>query len=156
MATSTKATPGPNFNSAYYLLFTDGGARPYTGALAPRQAAIGAVLETRKLEAVGQVSKVIGAYSHNVAEYPALIEGMRLARRHRVDHLRAFADSELVVDQMNGSMLVTSPDLWPLNIEAQRLKRKFKSYRLSWIPREMNRPADQLVREAFKSLELKS
>jgi ribonuclease HI len=78
----------------YYLLNADGGNR---GDRLGR-AAIGALLRTRRLVTVAQISKVIGPATHNEAEYQALIEGLKLARDHGIRRIRVFMDSELVVD----------------------------------------------------------
>src|SRR3954451_12776644 len=81
----------------YYLLNADGGNR---GDPLDR-AAIGALLQTRRLEFVAQISKAIGPATHNVAEYQALIEGLKLARGCGIQHVRVYMDSEMVVDQVN-------------------------------------------------------
>jgi hypothetical protein len=80
----------------YYLLNTDGGNR---GDPLGR-AAIGALLRTRRLVTVAQISKAIGPATHNVAEYRALIEGLKLAREYGIQRIRAYMDSEIVVDQV--------------------------------------------------------
>jgi ribonuclease HI len=112
-------------------------------------AAIGALLRTRRLVAVAQVSKAIGPATHNVAEYRALIEGLQLARRHGVRHVRVFTDSELVVDQVNGASAVRQAHLHELHDAATGLVVLFRSFRISWVPREMNAEADRLVRDAL-------
>jgi ribonuclease HI len=90
-----------------------------------------------------------------VAEYQALIAGLKLARDHGVQRLRVYMDSELVVDQMNGLSAVRQPHLNELHQEATGLRALFKSIRISWVPREMNTEADQLVRDALDTLESK-
>ena len=55
-----------------YLLNTDGG----NSGNPLGRAAIGALLRTRRLVTVAQISKEIGPATHNVAEYQALIEGL--------------------------------------------------------------------------------
>jgi Reverse transcriptase-like len=84
----------------YYLLNTDGGN---SGDRLGR-AAIGALLRRRtsRLVTVAQISKAIGPATHNVAEYRALIEGLKLARGYGVQRIRVYMDSELVVDQVTG------------------------------------------------------
>ena len=134
---------------AYYLLNTDGGnVRRRPGEpLSP--AAIGALLRTRRLVTVDQISKAIGPATHNVAEYQALIEGLMLARAHGIERIRVFTDSELVVDQVNGVSAVREAHLHELHEVASGLRAGFKSFRISWVPREWNAEADQLVRDAL-------
>lgn len=140
---SEPASPDPG----YYLLNADAGRRRAIDPESP--AAIGAVLRTRQLVPVAQISKVIGPVTHNVAEYQALIEGLKLARVHGVQHLRVYMDSTLVVDQMLGESKVLKPHLAELRAEATALIEGFKSHRISWVPREWNDAADRLVNEAF-------
>jgi len=140
-----EAVESAGLKSGYYLLNTDGGnhGNPLGGA------AIGALLRTRHLVAVAQVSKPIGPATHNVAEYPALIEGLTLARDHGIQHIRVYMDSELVVDQVNGDAAVKHERLKELHAHVRTLISSFKSFRVAWIPREMNTEADRLVRDAL-------
>ena len=129
----------------YYLLNTDGGN---SGDPLGR-AAIGALLRTRRLGPVDQISKEIGPATHNVAEYHALIEGLKLARGYGIQHVRVYMDSEIVVDQVNGVSVVREAHLRELHEQARGLVTQFKSFRISWVPRELNAEADRLVNDAL-------
>src|SRR4051794_5257388 len=83
--------------SGYYLLNTDGGNLRRRPGEPVTHAAIGALLRTRRLVTVDQISKAIGPATQNVAEYHALIDGLMLARAYGIDHIRVYTDSELVV-----------------------------------------------------------
>ena len=131
----------------YYLLNTDGGN---SGDRLGR-AAIGALLRTRHLVTLDQISKAIGAATHNVAEYRGLIEGLKLALENGVQRIRVYMDSELVVDQVNGRSAVRQAHLRELHEEARSLKALFVSFRISWMPREMNTDADRLVNDALRA-----
>ena len=131
----------------YYLLNTDGGnAGDPLG-----RAAIGAILRVRtpRLVTVAQISKAIGPATHNVAEYRALIEGLKLARDYGVPRIRVYMDSELVVDQVNRVSAVRQEHLSELHKVASSLVALFESIRISWVPREWNAEADRLVRDAL-------
>src|SRR5687768_13702077 len=106
-----------------YLLNTDGG----NSGNPLGRAAIGALLRTRRLVTVAQISKVIGPATHNVAEYKALIEGLKLARDHGIQRLRVYMDSEIVVDQVNGDCAVREKRLRELHEAATDLVDLFKS-----------------------------
>ena len=138
---------------AYYLLNTDGGNLRRRPGEPLSHAAIGALLRTRRLVTVDQISKAIGPATHNVAEYQALIEGLMLARAHGIERIRVYTDSELVVDQVNGVSAVRQAHLHELHEVASGLRAGFKSFRISWVPREWNAEADQLVRDALASLD---
>jgi ribonuclease HI len=133
--------------SGQFLLNTDGGN---SGNRLGR-AAIGALLRVRTpgLVTVAQISKAIGPATHNVAEYRALIEGLKLARDYGVQRIRVYMDSELVVDQVNGRSAVKQEHLKALHKDASALVALFKNIRICWVPREMNTEADQLVRDAL-------
>src|SRR6266536_456717 len=135
----------------YYLLNTDGGnAGDPLG-----RAAIGAILRVRtpRLVTVAQISKAIGPATHNVAEYRALIEGLKLARDYGVQRIRVYMDSELVVDQVNGVSAVRQAHLSELHDVASSLVALFESIRISWVPRETNAEADRLVKDALSALD---
>ena len=128
-----------------YLLNTDGG----NSGNPLGRAAIGVLLRTRRLVTVAQISKEIGPATHNVAEYRALIEGLKLARGLGIQRIRVYMDSELVVDQVNGVAAVRQPHLGELHEVASGLAAQFASFRVSWVPRELNTEADRLVNDAL-------
>jgi ribonuclease HI len=115
------------------------------------RAAIGAILRVRtpRLVTVAQISKAIGPATHNVAEYRALIEGLKLARDYGVQRIRVYMDSELVVDQVNRVSAVRQEHLSELHKVASSLVALFESIRISWVPREWNAEADRLVGDAL-------
>ena len=132
----------------YFLLNTDGGNLRRLPGEPLTHAAIGVVLRTRRLVPVARISKPIGPATHNVAEYQALIEGLTLAYDHGVRRVRVYTDSEIVVDQMNGRSAVREASLEKLHAKAHSLAAMF-DFRISWVPREMNTEADQLVKDAL-------
>jgi len=136
---------GADLKREFYLLNADGGN---SGDRLGR-AAIGALLRTRRLATVAQISKVIEPATHNVAEYLALIEGLKLARDNEIQHIRVYMDSHLVVEQVNGKSAVKDATLLDLHGVARDLADQFESFRISWVPRDMNTEADQLVNDAL-------
>ena len=148
--------PRVGLKRGYYLLNTDGGIASNglrrSGHPLGR-AAIAALLRTRRLATVAQISKAIGPATHNVAEYRALIEGLKLARDYGIQRIRVYMDSELVVDQVNDVSAVRQAHLIELHKVASSLVAQFESIRISWVPREMNAEADRLVRDALGALD---
>ena len=145
--------PGTASKPGYFLLNIDGGHLPRQAGGPLTEAAIGVLLRTRRLATVARISRTIGPATHYEAEYVALIEGLKLAREHGVRQVRIFADREVVVDQVNRRSKVKQAHLVPFHEEACELLDLF-DYRISWTPREWNREADQLVRDALGALEL--
>jgi ribonuclease HI len=78
-----------------------------------------------------------------------LIGALQYALANGYDGLRAYADSELMVRQINGVYKVKSPDLQPLFREAKALISKLKSFSIHHVPREQNREADRLANLAM-------
>lgn len=78
-----------------------------------------------------------------------MIAGLELAQREKVEELKVFMDSELIVKQMQGEYRVKNSDLKPLFAQALALTNKFSSISFHHIPREKNKAADKLVNEAI-------
>lgn len=84
--------------------------------------------------------------THNVAEYEALMLGLRLAHEHGARRVTVRGDSRLVVNQVNGEWKVKDPKLQVLRAQAVELLARFESWDVGWIPRKENRRADALGR----------
>jgi probable phosphoglycerate mutase len=128
-------------------LSTDGGARGNPGPAAYAfvlEAEDGTVLEAR--------GEAIGVATNNVAEYRALIEGLRRAVEAGVRELEVVSDSELVVKQMRGEYRVKNAALRGLSLEAARLAREVGDVRYTAVRREHNELADRLVNQALDAL----
>ncbi len=137
----------PEPSKRNYLLKTDGSG---TGTIDdPAQGAIGVVLRDPDGQLIEEISKPIGPAINTVAEYRALIEGLKLARSHRIQRIRVFLDSETVVEQVNGGAKVDKEHIRPLYAEACSLLREFPNIRISWIPRKWNAEADALATTAL-------
>jgi len=91
----------------------------------------------------------LGRATNNVAEYQALIHGLRYALERGARRVRVFSDSELVVRQMQGVYKVKHPDMIPLHREATLLLRRFEHAQVQHVPRERNREADRLANRAL-------
>ena len=127
-------------------LYTDGGARGNPGP-----AAFAYVLEAENGTVLAAHGEAIGVATNNVAEYRALVEGLRRAVETGVDELEVVSDSELVVKQMRGEYRVKNRALQELSLEAARLARDLRSVEYTAVRREQNELADRLVNEALDS-----
>jgi len=90
----------------------------------------------------------IGKATNNVAEYQALLHGLRFALGRGASRVEVFSDSELLVRQVEGRYRVKSPGLQPLHREAKSLLARFERARVVHVPRERNREADALANRA--------
>jgi ribonuclease HI len=126
-------------------LFTDGGSRGNPG-----QAAIGIVLiDPARGEVIREHCERIGIETNNVAEYRALIEGLKIAGRYHPKSLVCHLDSELIVKQLSGEYRVRMATLQPLMEEIQELATQLPSVSFKHIPRDDNWRADELVNKAL-------
>ena len=126
--------------SGEWQIRTDGAARGNPGP-----AGVGVVLISPHGTVVDELAKGIGWATNNVAEYQALIEGLRLARRHGADRLKVLSDSTLMVQQMRGAYKVRHDGLKPLHALARKLAGEFETVRFEAVPRGRNRRADELA-----------
>jgi ribonuclease HI len=127
-------------------LFTDGGARGNPGP-----AAYGFVLEAEDGTVLEARGEAIGVATNNVAEYSALLEGLRRAAELGVSELEVVSDSELMVKQMTSVYRVKNEALRGLSVEAARLARGLGRVTYRNVRREENELADRLVNEALDS-----
>ena len=125
-------------------LFTDGGARGNPGP-----AASAYVLEAEDGSVLDAHAEAIGVQTNNVAEYTALLNGLRRAAELGVTDLDVVSDSELMVKQMRGEYKVKNAALRDLSVEAARLARAVGSVRYTAVRRERNELADRLVNDAL-------
>ncbi len=125
-------------------LSTDGGSRGNPGP-----AAYGYVLEAEDGTVLAAHGEAIGVATNNVAEYRALVEGLRKATELHVDELEVVSDSELLVNQMRGDYKVKNAALRELWLDANDLERKLGKVTYKAVRREHNELADRLVNEAL-------
>ncbi len=138
----------PEPSKRNYLLKTDGSGTGTTDN--PAQGAIGVVLKDPDGQTIDEISEPTGPAINTVAEYRALIAGLKLARSHEIPRIRVFLDSELVVDQVNGRAKVGKEHIRPLHTEACSLLQEFPNIRISWVPRKWNAEADALATKALR------
>jgi probable phosphoglycerate mutase len=125
-------------------LSTDGGARGNPGP-----AAYAYVLETEDGTVLDARGEAIGVATNNVAEYRALVEGLRSAVERGVEQLEVVSDSELIVKQMRGEYRIKNEALRVLADEAEALARRLGRVSYTAVRREHNELADRLVNEAL-------
>ena len=129
-----------------WTLRADGGSRGNPGP-----GALGYVLCDASGSEVEARGEYLGLCTNNVAEYRALVEGLRKAVELGVDEVEVVSDSELLVKQMRGEYRVKNEALQELNREAAALARKVGVGRVMYtaVRREHNELADRLVNEAL-------
>jgi ribonuclease HI len=119
----------------------DGGARGNPGPAAAAAVISGPISD--------QVSELLGETTNNVAEYRALLLGLRRARELGATEVELINDSELVAKQITGDYRVKHPDLKPLHAAAMAELRHFGAWTVRSVPRARNAQADALVNAAL-------
>ncbi|MBI5731959.1 MAG: ribonuclease HI family protein [Candidatus Magasanikbacteria bacterium] len=125
-------------------IFTDGGARGNPGP-----AAAGVVIKNEKSKILAAFGRYLGETTNNQAEYHALILALEHAWELGGTEITCFADSELMVKQLNREYRVRDKDLAPLFLKIWNLSTRFKKISYGHIPREKNKEADELVNQAL-------
>jgi ribonuclease HI len=125
------------------ILFFDGACRGNPGPMA-----IGVVL-MKNGKKLGELSKRLGTGTNNIAEWSALVEGLKLAIAHGCRKLEVRGDSQLVIKQISGQYRVKSEKLIPLFNEAKKLCGNFKEIGFKWVNREDNARTDTLSNNAL-------
>jgi ribonuclease HI len=122
----------------------DGGSRGNPG-----NAGIGVVLAAEDGTPLVTLGRYIGRATNNVAEYMALIVGLREAGTLGASQLLVRGDSELIIKQMRGEYRVKNPALKDLYEQAQKLSREFQRVQFEHNLREHNSLADRLANLAM-------
>ena len=125
------------------VVYCDGASRSNPG-----EASIGVSITESELE-IATISKKIGVASNNVAEYQALIEGLKYCVNSKVQTVCFYLDSKLVVEQIIGNFKVKSENLKEHYNEAINLISEIDNFTIEHVYREDNKRADQLANQAL-------
>jgi ribonuclease HI len=100
-------------------------------------------------QVLAEVSEALGVATNNVAEYQALVLGLKKARQLGVEEILIKADSQLLIRQINGQYRVKHPDMQRLHAQAFVLLGQFAKWSAEHVPREANAEADRLANLAL-------
>ncbi len=132
------------------IIYTDGGSRGNPGP-----AAIGVIICDQAKKTIKEYSETIGEATNNEAEYRAVIFAFKKSKQLfgkaavKEADIEFRMDSELVAKQLQGLYKIEEPNLQPLFLRVWNLKIDFKNAKFKYIPREENKRADKLVKEAL-------
>jgi len=126
------------------ILHVDGASRGNPGP-----SAVGVIVHLPTGEELFSMGKKIGRGTNNVAEYHAVIEGMKLARKLGARRITVRLDSELVIKQLTGVYRIKNLELESLAREVAGQSRHFSGCVFEHVRREENREADRLANEAL-------
>jgi len=129
--------------SRTFSVFCDGGARGNPGP-----AGVGIVIYRGEEELLG-AGAYLGETTNNVAEYCGLIWALENAEALGARKVELYADSSLMIKQLNGEFKVKDTKLKRLHARAHDLIARFESCKMSHVFREDNARADELANDAM-------
>lgn len=124
-------------------IFTDGASKGNPGP-----ASIGVSI-CEAGEEVENISKAIGIATNNIAEYTALLEGLKRAVEMQAKIVHVNADSELMIKQLKGEYKVKNPEIKVIFNQIQTLKAELETVSFTHVRREYNKRADALANLAL-------
>lgn len=124
-------------------IYTDGASRNNPGEAG---AGVHILEDGRPLPGL---ARYLGTTTNNIAEYTAAIMGLEYAVQSGAKHVRMFADSELLVKQVNGQYKVKNEGLKPLHAKVKELIARIGTVEVQYIRREQNKEADALANKAI-------
>ncbi|XP_074326902.1 uncharacterized protein LOC141664845 [Apium graveolens] len=130
-----------------WLLFVDGTSTTSSG---------GARIIIISLEGfkIQQALKFEFQATNNVAEYEALIAGLKLATSLEIEIIDIFGDSQLVAKQISGEFKTHNENMAKYLSITQELFKKFSSWKLSNVDRAENQWTDSLAKLASSNLQI--
>ena len=129
---------------AELIINCDGGSRGNPGP-----AAFGVSIQRPDGTEIDAIGETIGVATNNVAEYSAVIVGLKrcAALGARAVHVRS--DSQLLIEQLSGRYKVKNETLKKLHAEAIEAAKAFDRVTYEHVRREKNKRADELVNIAL-------
>lgn len=134
-------------------IYTDGGARGNPGP-----AAAAYLIKFESGEVIQEGGVYLGNTTNNHAEYEAVkqaliaLETLIAKNQEKIDQVRFFLDSKLVVEQLSGRFKVKNQNLIDQVASIRDLLNKLAiSTTFSYIPRAQNFEADALVNQVLDS-----
>jgi ribonuclease HI len=124
-------------------IYSDGASRSNPG-----EAGAGVYILQNGRPAAG-IARYLGMATNNIAEYTAAIIGLEYALKQGATSVKLFADSELLVKQLNGEYRVKNEGLKPLYLRVKELIEKIRRVEVQYISRELNKEADALANKAI-------
>ncbi|XP_071727723.1 uncharacterized protein [Rutidosis leptorrhynchoides] len=114
----------------------------------PRHAVKGLVLTSLEGEEHTYALRFCFYASNNEAKYEALLSGLRIASEMGIKHLRAYVDSQIVAQQVNGGFEAKDVSMKQYLQLVEKISKHFETLEVVQIPRNKNKKADVLSKLA--------
>lgn len=112
---------------------------------------LGFVIFQKNTEILHECKKAVEIESgtNNIAEYMALIEGLKYIVEEKIDYVDIYGDSDLIIKQVLGIYKVKALHLKVYHDMAKELIEKIPKVAIQHIPRSENSHADKLANESL-------
>src|SRR4051812_43457654 len=104
----------------------------------------GVTLKSPTGEELKYVLQIHFTATNNMAEYKALLHGLRIAKEIGIKHLICYGDSDLVAQQVSGTWKAKNSVMEAYKDEVDEIAKCFLGYEVKYIPRDDNAAADML------------
>lgn len=138
--TETQLNPAP-IDQEYWVMFFD-------GSLTRQGAGAGLVFVSPRGAKMRYAIRLHFPASNNVAEYEALVNGLKITIELGIKHLEVRGDSQLVVNQVMKESSCSSDAMAAYCTEVRKLEGKFDGLELRHVLRKFNDVADTLAKMA--------
>ena len=117
----------------------------FDGASNQSSAGVGVVLISPTKENIHLSYKLDFKTTNNIAEYEALLLGVKDAKDMGIMYVKIFGDADLIIQQVNNIFQTKNIRLKAYRDEVLKLRDSFMFLELSYIPRDLNHLADSLA-----------
>ncbi len=124
------------------IAYIDGASRGNPG-----KAAYGVFIRMGEREVI--LKGFLGNKTNNVAEYEGLLALLNWAVDKKIQSLKVFSDSKLLVEQIKGRYKVKSENLKDLNLKIKEIIKKIPNFKIYYIKREYNKIADEIANKCI-------
>ena len=130
-------------------IYTDGGSRGNPGV-----SGYGLVIYEDNQKVLYQEGRFLGIKTNNEAEYSGILAALEWVKKNKTNYnitqLNFFADSQLMIRQLQGLYKVKAPTLLPLYAQVQQLLTQINlPTKYTDVRREFNKLADELANQAM-------
>jgi ribonuclease HI len=115
----------------------------------PGESGAGIVAYDEEGREILRESVYLGQMTNNMAEYEALAHALKRATESQVQDVSIYTDSLLVVNQVLGTYRVHNSTLREYVDKIKKVIRDLSSFKVKHIPRDKNKLADRLAKEAI-------
>ncbi len=96
-----------------------------------------------------QLGKTIGKALKEMAEYKALMEGLRVAAQYQPEELLVFVENQQLANQILGVLPPREPTIQYLNRQVQEFLQQFPRWRVAYVDEDVCRQARRLAEQAL-------